>query len=278
MASKMEFETVSPYKADSPLSYDMVEGELSSGSGRSSPETVRNNASECSTQTDEYNETITSMRVEVNNSTTKQQLQTAINQPTPQELACIIAEKTVRPKVPDVSKNLESFRTRKYNTITEQNTSTHSDQNNRPLNNNSKPSETYSSPPMPNYPPPARPPPPKDYSTTNHRMQHRVQQRLFERNSHHIRPNNLRFPYALTTRSRNKKSFFHQSTNEQTPTSIVMETIWFHKMDPKNFNNPHSSNYNPLLSCQNSAEKPFEPKNYNFVLVPLHTLKDRIPE
>ena len=72
MASKMEYETESPYKADSPLSYDVEEGELSSGPRRSSPGTIRDNASECSTQTDEYVETVTSMRVVVDNSTDEQ--------------------------------------------------------------------------------------------------------------------------------------------------------------------------------------------------------------
>ena len=122
----------------------------------------------------------------MNNSTTEQQTQTALNQPKLQEIARIIAEKTVRPKTTDVRKNLESFRTRKNNNeiIEEHTTSTHSYRNNRPLNNNSKPSETYTSSPMPNYPPPVRPPPPEDYSTTNHRIQHRVQQSWFERNSH----------------------------------------------------------------------------------------------
>ena len=91
-------------------------------------------------------------------------------------------------------------------------TNKHSYQNYRPDNNNSKPSETYTSPPTPNYPPPVRPPTPEDYTTNSYRMQHRVQQRWFERNSHHIRLNNLRFPYAVTPRSNNKKSFFHQST------------------------------------------------------------------
>ena len=90
------------YEADSPLSYVVEEGELSSGSGRSSPGTIRNNASECSTQTDEKNETVTSMRVELDNSTAEQQTQTALNQPTPQEIARIIAQKTVRPKTTDV--------------------------------------------------------------------------------------------------------------------------------------------------------------------------------
>ena len=109
-------------------------------------------------------------------------------------------------------------------------------------------------------------------------MQQRVQQRWFERNSSHIRPNNLRFPYAVTPRSNNRKSFFHQSTNEQSPTATVMEIIWFQEKDPRTLNNPHSSNYNPLLSYRNWAEKPFESKNYNFVNAPLFNLKDRISE
>ena len=57
-----------------------------------------------------------------------------------------------------------------------------------------------------------------------------------------------------------------------------METIWFHEMDPKNLNNPHSSKYNPLLLYRNWAEMPFDSKNYNFVMAPLHNLKDRISE
>ena len=80
------------YEVHSPLSYDVDEGELSSASGRSSPGTIRDNASECSKQTDKYNETVTSMRVEVDNSTAEQQTQMALNQPTPQKIARIIAE------------------------------------------------------------------------------------------------------------------------------------------------------------------------------------------
>ena len=64
------------------------------------------------------------------------------------------------------------------------------------------------SPPLPNYPPPVRPPPPEDYMTDSNQMQQRVQKRWFERNSSHIRPKNLRFPYAVTPRSNNRKSFF----------------------------------------------------------------------
>ena len=72
------------------LSYDVEEGELSSGSGRSSPGTIRDNASECSTQTDDYidnshpQETVTTMRVEVENTTSDYFTQTALNQKTPQ--------------------------------------------------------------------------------------------------------------------------------------------------------------------------------------------------
>ena len=59
MTSKME------YLADSPLTYDVEGGEL--GSGLSSPGTIRENASECSTQTDDYNDTMTTRRADVNN-------------------------------------------------------------------------------------------------------------------------------------------------------------------------------------------------------------------
>ena len=195
MASKMELEPESPSKADSPLSYDVEKGELSSGSGRSSPATIRDNASECSTQTyDQFDnshphDTVTTMRVEVDNTTNEQYTLTALNQLTPQDIARIIAEKSVRPKTTDVRKNIESSRTWKNNNVAEPSTSTctHSYQNNRPQNrqqnSNSNPSETHISPPLPNYPPP------------------------------------------LTPRSNNRKSFFHQSTNEQTPTATVMETI-----------------------------------------------------
>ena len=56
-----------------------------------------------------------------------------------------------------------------------------------------------------------------------------------------------------------------------------METIWFQEQDPRTLSNPHSSNYNPLLSYRNWAEMPFESKNYNFV-ASLFNLKDRISE
>ena len=85
------------YEADSPLSYIVEEGEL--GLGRLNPRTIQENASECSTQTDDYNETWTTMRVEVyNDSTPEQQNQTALHQPAPLEIARIIAERTLQPK------------------------------------------------------------------------------------------------------------------------------------------------------------------------------------
>ena len=111
-----------------------------------------------------------------------------------------------------------------------------------------------------------------------HQMQQRVQQRWFERNSTHIRPNNLRFPYAVTPRSNNRNTFFHLSTNEQTPTQTAMETIWFAEMEPKDLNNPHSSTYNPLLSYRNWANMKYDSRSYNFVITPLHYLKDRVSE
>ena len=284
----MDYEPESPYKADSPFSHDVEEGELSSGPGRFSPGTIRDNASECGTQTDDHvdiihpQETVTTMRVEVKNTRSEQFTQTALNQQTPQEIARIISEKVVKPQQSDAKRNQESFRTRKPYDITEQttNTITHSYQSNRPQirSQNNSQNDIHMPPPLPNYPPPVRPPPPEDYTTDINIMQQRVQQRWFERNFSHIRPHNLRFPFAKTPRSNNKKSFFHQSTNEQLPTATVMETIWFQEKDPRTLNNPHSSNYNPFLSYRNWSEMPFESKNYNFVIAPLYKLKDRISE
>ena len=179
---------------------------------------------QCSTQTDDC-ETVT-MTVEVD------------NDQTPLEIARRIAEHTVQPKTSDVRKNLESFRTR-TNRINQANQVNQTDipepdnntkpsyQHNRPVKNNvHQQNQTNTqnarlhvknaSPPMPMHPRPVRPPPPvEDITTNSYKMQQRAQQRWFKRNSAHIRPNNLRFPYAVTPRSNNKKSFFHQSTNEQ---------------------------------------------------------------
>ena len=57
-----------------------------------------------------------------------------------------------------------------------------------------------------------------------------------------------------------------------------METIWFQDKDPRTLNNPHNSNYNPLLGYRNWSEMPFDSRDYNFVMAPLHNLKDRVSE
>ena len=266
MASNMDYE--SPYKSDSPFSYEVEDGELSCESGRSSPGTIRECASECGTQTESNmitdNEKVTTFRVELENNQEHVQ--------TPQEIARKINNKFGN------RRNLQSFDTSNNSTsnISEQRTNiaVHSYQNTRPRQNyNQNTSNTYMSPPLPNYPPPVRPPPPSD----NYPPQSNVRQRLFTRQTV-PNTNNLRFPYAVTPRSNNRKSFFHQSTNEQTPTETVMETVWFQDKDPKTLSNPHGINYNPLLSYRNWSEMPFDSRSYNFFIAPLHTLKDRVSE
>ena len=267
----MEYD--SPYKSDSPFSYEVEEGELSCESGRSSPGTIRDCASDCGTQTETNmitdDEKIKTFRVELENETQIVQ--------TPQEIARKIQDKFGN------RRNLQSFDTsnNNINNISEQGTNiaAHSYQNTRPRQNyNYNSSDTYMSPPLPNYPPPVRPPPPSDnYIIDQPHTQNNVRQRLFARTTIPT-TNNLRFPYAVTPRSNNRKSFFHQSTNEQTPTETVMETIWFQNKDPKNLSNPHGMNYNPLLSYRNWAEMPFDSRSYNFFMAPLHTLKDRVSE
>ena len=202
------------------------------------------------------------------------------------EIARRIAEQIVRPKTSDVRKNFESFRNR-TNKSTEANQTVipenkhktlHRYQSNRPVKNHLHQSVTSTSPPMPMHPPLVRPRPAVEDITTddNYKRQQRAQQRWFERNSAHIRPHNLRFPYAVTPRSNNIKSFFHQSTNEQSPTSTVSETIWFAEMDPRNLDNSHSSEYNPLLSYRIWANVQFDSKLYNFVKASLQNLKYRV--
>ena len=266
MASNMDYE--SPYKSDSPFSYEVEDGELSCESGRSSPGTIRHCASECGTQTESNmitdSEKVTTFRVELENNQEHVQ--------TPQEIARKINNKFGN------RRNLQSFDTSNNSTsnISEQRTNiaVHSYQNTRPRQNyNQNTSNTYMSPPLPNYPPPVRPPPPSD----NYPPQSNVRQRLFTRQTV-PNTNNLRFPYAVTPRSNNRKSFFHQSTNEQTPTETVMETVWFQDKDPKTLSNPHGINYNPLLSYRNWSEMPFDSRSYNFFIAPLHTLKDRVSE
>ena len=266
MASNMDYE--SPYKSDSPFSYEVEDGELSCESGRSSPGTIRDCASECGTQTESNmitdNEKVTTLRVELENNQEHVQ--------TPQEIARKINNKFGN------RRNLQSFDTSNNSTsnISEQRTNiaVHSYQNTKPRQNyNQNTSNTYMSPPLPNYPPPVRPPPPSD----NYPPQSNVRQRLFTRQTV-PNTNNLRFPYAVTPRSNNRKSFFHQSTNEQTSTETVMETVWFQDKDPKTLSNQHGTNYNPLLSYRNWSEMPFDSRSYNFFIAPLHTLKDRVSE
>ena len=57
-----------------------------------------------------------------------------------------------------------------------------------------------------------------------------------------------------------------------------MEKIWFQEKDPRTLNNPYNSNYNLLLSYRNWSEMPFDSRDYNFVITPLHKLKDRVSE
>ena len=87
MATSMDYD--SPYKVDPPFNYDVEEGELSPGSGRSSPGTIRDNVSDCGTQTDDQmgntDETVTTMRVHLDN--------TPENTQTPQEIARKIRNK-----------------------------------------------------------------------------------------------------------------------------------------------------------------------------------------
>ena len=266
----------SPYKVDSPFNYDVEEGEVSPESGRSSPGTIRDNASDCGTQTDDQmgttDETVKTMRVHLDN--------TPENIQTPQDIARKIRNKFHQSRQNEDRRNLQSFNNNRITTTSEQGTSTnsHSYEHNRPINNQNRlTTESYTSPPLPNYPPPMRPPPPSDYATENLRTQTHVQQQLFTKTAN-SRPNNLRFPYAVTPRSNNKKSFFHQSTNEQTPTATVMETTWFQDKDPRTLNSPHSSNCNPLLSYRNWTNMPFDSREYNFFMTPLHNLKDRVSE
>ena len=147
----MDYEPETQYRADSPLSYDVEEGELSSGSGRSSPGTIRYIASDCGTQTDDRfdnpQDRITTMRVEVECATSDQHTQTALNQPTPKEIAQVIKEQVTRIKQTENKRNQDSFYNRTNNNVTEQGTSTtvHSYQNNRQRNDgiNDTPKTVY---------------------------------------------------------------------------------------------------------------------------------------
>ena len=141
------------------------------------------------------------MRVEVDCATSDQHTQTALNQPAPKEIAQVIKEKVTKRKQTE-KRNQDSFSNR--TNVTEQGTSTsiHSYQNNRPRNDHTL-NTVYHSPPLPNYPPPVRPPPPSD--NEHELQQYHVQQRISHIYPSHIRPNNLRFPYAVTPRSNSRK-------------------------------------------------------------------------
>ena len=115
MAHKLDYEPENLYRADSPLRYDVEEGELTSGSGRSSPGTIRDNASDCSMQTedrfDNPNDRITTMRVGVECATSDQHTQTALNQPAPKEIAQVIKEQVTKRKQTE-KRNQDSFSNR----------------------------------------------------------------------------------------------------------------------------------------------------------------------
>ena len=188
MAHKMDYEPENRYRADSPLSYDVEEGELSSGSGRSSPGTIRDNASDCSTQTDDRfdnpHDRITTMRVEVECATSDQHTKTALNQPAPKEIAQVIKEQDTKRKQTENKRNQDSFSNRTNTNVTEQGTSTniHSYQNNRPRNDNTA-NTVYHSPPLPNYPPPVRPP---QTSDNEHELSNITFNNAYHIDIHHI--------------------------------------------------------------------------------------------
>ena len=92
------------------------------------------------------------------------------------------------------------------------------------------------------------------------------------------RPNNLRFPHAVTPRSTNPKSFFHISTYEQSPSTRVSDTIWFQNDDPRLYADPDNEQYNPLLSFLNWSNIPYEIKLHHFCIEEFHSQQHRLPE
>ena len=93
-----------------------------------------------------------------------------------------------------------------------------------------------------------------------------------------IRPNNLRFPHAVTPRSSDPKSFFHISTYEQSPSTHVSETIWFKNDAPRLYADPDNEQYNPLLSFLIWSNIPYENKLNNFRIEEIHSRQQRLPE
>ena len=129
-------------------------------------------------------------------------------------------------------------------------------------------------PPMPVYPPPAafNPPMPAQLPETptelngttpvHNRLGKPVNPiiehyKLVQRGEiSNTRPNNLRFPHAVTPRSNKPKSFFITSTYEQSPSTRVSETIWFKNDDPRLYAEPDNEQYKPLLSFLNWSNIP----------------------
>ena len=92
------------------------------------------------------------------------------------------------------------------------------------------------------------------------------------------RPNNLRFPHAVTPRSTNPKSFFHICTYEQSPSTRVSETICFKNDNPRLYANTDNEQYKPLLFFLNWSNIPYENKLHHFRIEELHSQKHRFPE
>ena len=161
-----------------------------------------------------------------------------------------------------------------------------------PYNNNN----LYTHPPMPVFPPPivynphlpeSMPEPPSEINGTtpvhnrlvkpvNPIVEHYNQVQRGEISN--TRPDNLRFPHAVTPRTNNPKSFFHLSTYEQSPSTHISETVWFKNDDPRFYANPDNEQYNPLLSFLNWANIPYENKLHNFHIHPIFKQQNRLPE
>ena len=91
------------------------------------------------------------------------------------------------------------------------------------------------------------------------------------------RPNNLRFPQAVTPRSTNPKRVFHISTYEQSTSTRVSETIWFKNDDPRLYADPDNGQYNPLLSFLNWSNIPYKKKLQHFRIEEFHSQQHRFP-
>ena len=151
-------------------------------------------------------------------------------------------------------------------------------------------------PPMPVYPPPAAfnppkpapmPEPPTELNGTipvHNRLGKYVNPiiehyNLVQRGEiSNIRPNNLRFPHAVTPGSSNPKSFFHISTYEQSPSTHVSETIWFKNDNPRLYADLDNEQYNPLLSFLNWSNIPYKNKLHHFRVEEFHSQEQRLPE